>query len=191
MAFAIIGLDVGRMNGAGLRERLQTAPATAPFEGYQQIATFVSGLGQGSPVESALYVACDDGTGTAAASRTITITFGSVSDGDTVTFGSTVFTARTAPTLATEFAIGANGTATATNLAALINASTATRGIISATSATTVVTVTSVLPGRIGNFYHIAVSDAVAFTLNSTGATLLGGSANTSAGAPTTYSRGV
>jgi phage tail sheath gpL-like len=69
-----------------------------------------------------------------------------------------LFTARASGATGNEFNIGANVTASATNLAAAINASSSTKLLnsIVATSAAGVVTITARIPGFAGLGYHIS-----------------------------------
>lgn len=95
-----------------------------------------------------------------AVQATGTITFSSLVAADVVTINGVIFTARAAPSGTNEFALGASDTTAAANLAAKINASALAGivGLVTATSAAAVVTITSVVPGVIGNANTIAIS---------------------------------
>lgn len=97
---------------------------------------------------------------TGAVKATGTITFSSLAAADTVTINGVVFTARVSPSGANEFALGANDTAAAANLAAKINASplAGIANVVTATSALGVVTLQCVVPGLVGNAVTIAIS---------------------------------
>ena len=97
---------------------------------------------------------------TGAVQATGTVTFASIADGDTITINGVVLTAKTSPSGASQFAIGASDTAAATNFAAKINAS-ALAGLVAVVSATAVgpvTTVTAVQPGLAANAVTLAIS---------------------------------
>jgi len=89
-----------------------------------------------------------------------TITFASFIANNTVTINEVVFTAKASPVGANEFLLGGSDTATATNLAAKINASALAKivNVVTATSAAAVVTVTCSIPGLVGNVCTLAIS---------------------------------
>jgi phage tail sheath gpL-like len=87
-----------------------------------------------------------------------TVTLSSIVQNDTVTIGKTVFTGKDAPSTSVQFLTGTTDTASAASLAAKINANAQTSKIVSATSALGVVTLTSLIPGLIGNEIALAIS---------------------------------
>lgn len=99
---------------------------------------------------------------------TDTITFTAFANTNTVTINGVVLTGTTAaPVSNVTFQIGANDTATAANLVKLINNTTGNAfgpppakvwGVVSATSAAGVVTLTATEPGAITNLYTLAIS---------------------------------
>jgi hypothetical protein len=94
------------------------------------------------------------------ASNTITITHANVAAADTITIGGVVLTARASGAVANEWNIGANATADGVALAACINSYVP--GVL-ATANTGVVTVTSDVPGEVGNLITLATSKPTAF----------------------------
>ena len=100
---------------------------------------------------------------TTQAANTITITHANVSDGDTITIGGRVITAKTAGANQNEWTIGANATADGVALAACINAHTELKSFLSASAASGVVTVTCLVDGLIGKHVTLATSDGTAF----------------------------
>ena len=90
--------------------------------------------------------------GAVKASGTITST-GSAANAETMTICGETLTAKTSGAVAAdgEFNISATVATQATNIAAAINAIVALSGIVSATSALGVVTVTANTPGKMGN----------------------------------------
>lgn len=91
--------------------------------------------------------------------RTNTIVQASLVDNtDTLTFGGTsgvVFTWKTSPSGENEVAIGASDSAAATNLAAKINEHSELKGIVTASAALGVVTITWCGDPRIGRFVSL------------------------------------
>lgn len=88
------------------------------------------------------------GTPLADVSVTATCTQASIVQDDTVVIGNVTLTWRTSASNENQVTIGASNTAAATNLAAAINAHSKLAGVISATSAVGVVTVTYTGAGR-------------------------------------------
>lgn len=107
-----------------------------------------------------------------------TITFASTgpTNNQTCTIAGVTFTAKTSGAGAHEFNINASATVVATNLAAAINAANGSlNGIVSATSALGVVTVTAYEAGTVGNGIDILNVDLA----NATFSNLAGGSDGT------------
>jgi phage tail sheath gpL-like len=129
---------------------------------------------------------CDAGAGVQA-TGTVTCAFGSAVANDTITIAGEVFTviANTAtPVLGSnQFRAGATNPELAANLAAAINASPIAGGIVVATAAAAVVTLTARIRGLYGNGVTQATSKPAAFTLSA--ATLTGGTASTGNAAAT------
>lgn len=113
------------------------------------------------------------GAASTRASQTITLTYGSIAGSDTVTVAGQVLTCVTGTPSTHQFKKVTDGTATAANLAALINADSGTKLTVSATSSGAIVTVTALNPGEEGNFVTLATSNASGFALGA--ATLAGG----------------
>lgn len=93
------------------------------------------------------------------------VTFSSFVDGDTVTVNGVVLTGKNSPTGASQFAIGATDTLTAAAFAARINNTDGNGapaakiwGVVTATSAAAVSTITANETGAIGNLYTLAIS---------------------------------
>ena len=96
--------------------------------------------------------------GAVSATGTFTIAAGNLSANDTVTIGGVAFTAKASGATGNQFNIGGSATATATNCAAAVNASSSCLGLVSASSALGVVTFTSIVPGIVGNQITLAKS---------------------------------
>lgn len=94
-----------------------------------------------------------------AASGTLTLT--SAIATDAVTIGKTTLTASSTPANENQWEIdGASNTLDAASLAAAINAHSALSLIVSASSATNVVTITALQKGVIGNYIALSSADA-------------------------------
>lgn len=92
------------------------------------------------------------------ATGTVTFT-GRPTGGETMLLGNVTITARDSGATGNEFNTSAvSVTTTAASLAALINSSSSFTGIVSATSALGVVTITSSVPGVIGNGIQLSES---------------------------------
>lgn len=88
-----------------------------------------------------------------------TITFSSFANNDTFTVHSVVFTAKTSgATGAFQINLGADDTAAAANAVTAINADTTLDGLVLATSALGVITITALIPGELGNTVATAIS---------------------------------
>lgn len=103
-----------------------------------------------------------------------TLTGTSVVATNTVTINGVVFTAIASGATGNQFNIGANDTETMANLAAAINASVSSliTGLVTASSLTTVCTVSAANPGVLGNAVTIASGQG---TIVASGARLTGG----------------
>lgn len=142
---------------------------------------YAGGLASGA-YNAALNATVVQATAAVFASSTATITHANLTDGDTITVGGVVFTAKASGATGDQFNIGADATADAAALVAAFNASTTNNiaQFVTASNVAGVVTFTARLPGAIGNIITLATNDATAFTLSA--ATLVGGSTGTANG---------
>ena len=122
------------------------------------------------------------------ASQTITLTYASIANNDTVTVAGTALTCVTGTPTGAQFKKVTDGTTTAANLAALINSNTTTSKKVSATSSGAVVTVKAVEAGEAGNTLTLATSNGTGFGL---GAATLASGAGAADEAGSTYSIGL
>lgn len=98
-----------------------------------------------------------------ATQATATVTFtGAPTADETLSVANVVLTAKASGATGPEFNIGGSTTITATNLTACINSLPALSGIVTATSELGVVTITSVVPGKVGS--AIQLSEALSNT---------------------------
>ena len=104
-----------------------------------------------------------------------TVTLAACAAADTVTINGLVFTASSTPAGEVQFEIDGDDTADAAALAAKINACTDTKiaGVVTASSALGVVTITAVVPGLSGNAITLASSNGTRAAVS--GARLTGG----------------
>jgi phage tail sheath gpL-like len=98
------------------------------------------------------------------------VTFSSFANNDTVTINGVVLTGKTTVIAANQFVVGASDTITAANLAYYLNNGVATPGgafgappakiwgVVTASAAAAVVTLTAQETGAIGNLYTLAIS---------------------------------
>lgn len=111
-----------------------------------------------------LRAVADSGATSVQASGTFTLTYANISNNDTCSIGSVVLTAVTGtPANQSQFKKEVDLATTVTNFVTVFNAHTALRGLISASgdTGTGVVTMTSTLPGRLGNLIGIAGSTGI------------------------------
>ena len=124
-----------------------------------------------------------------AASGTYTVTNTSVSANDTIACCGITMTAKASGATGAQFNIGLNATATAANIAALINSLATLNIYVRATSsALGVVTVRANQAGVCGNLYALATSNVTGIAVSA--AAMAGGTGGAVVGA-TTYSRGL
>lgn len=195
MAVLLIQVDTGASGAsaaqlANIASGFGRAAANDPFCIDSYLFNLVRRLAAGT-LSGRVSMVCDAGAG-AQATGTITCAFASAVANDTVTIAGEVFTviANTAtPVLGSnQFRAGATNAELAANLAAAINASPIAGGIVSATAAAAVVTLTARVRGLYGNGITQVTSKPAAFTLS--GATLTGGTASTGNAAATSCQRG-
>lgn len=92
------------------------------------------------------------------AKATGTITLSAHVATDTVTVNGITFTCVASGATGNQYNVGADDTATAVALAAVLNANTTLDGMVVATSALGVVTLTALVPGELGNAITLAIS---------------------------------
>lgn len=97
-------------------------------------------------------------TKTGAVKATGTITLSSHVATNTVTVNGITFTCVASGATGNQYNVGASDTLTAEALAAAINANTTLDGMVVATAASGVVTLTALIPGEIGNAVTLAIS---------------------------------
>ena len=149
---------VGKTIGTDLGRCILNAPNTAIANFFRNLSTFFAAIGLGAKGFNG-YVSAG---GVAAVDA---VTFTSFVANDTVTVNGVVFTGVASPTTNVQFLIGASDTLTAAAFAARINNTDGRAappakvlGVVQATSAATVATLTAVESGAIANLYTLAIS---------------------------------
>lgn len=87
-----------------------------------------------------------------------TITLSAFADGDIITINGVAFTGKTAAPGANQFLLGADDTSAAAAAVVVLNANTTLDGMVVATSALGVITITALVPGELGNAVTLAIS---------------------------------
>lgn len=140
-------------------------------------------LAEGSEGQS-MTLQIDGGRGAVQASGTLTLS--GVVAGNTAQVGDQVFVASASPVGPNQFLVGISDTATATNLAAAINANpslaTSTGQLVTAVAVGTAITITSVGYGNSGNMIQIVGSSNIAALGLAATYAVLGASAVTNTG---------
>ncbi len=140
---------------AEVAERL-ARPASDKKNGLRMLIRLLEALVAGTRL-GRVSVKVDDVTVGDRASVTNTITQASlVADTDTLTIGDITLSWKAAASTESEVTIGGTATICATNLVAKINAHSQLKGLVSATSAAGVVTISCAFPGRIGEMITLA-----------------------------------
>jgi hypothetical protein len=142
------GIGLGSAFGSGVKN-------VSIANAFRNLGSFFASVGVGSRGFNGYVV--QGGT-----QATGTVTFSSLANNDTVTVNGVVFTAKTSgATGSNQFNLGANDTAAAVNFAAAINSSSAPAkilGVVSASPAAAVTTITFLETGAVGNLGTLAIS---------------------------------
>lgn len=158
---------------------------TAPEREMDRLINFLSGLSSGAKHSGTVTV--DVGVAGLLASSA-TVTSATPLAADTITVNGVVFTAVSGTASANQFDISsADDTVIAANIAAAINASITSgiMGVVKATSAAAVVTISSQVAGVIGNTITLATSNGT--RLAPSASKLSGGAGGTSLAGPVSW----
>lgn len=162
-----------KLKSGNLNAAANAGPVTFQTTGS---AVFASGTVTLSGAASAADTVTIAGTALTATQQnaTGTATFSTIVAGNTVTIAGVTFTATATPTLGTDFLVTGGDTAAAAALAAAVNAYPDASQVVTATSASAVVTFRAVTGGTAGNAVTLA---KVGSPISVSGATLSGGAA--------------
>lgn len=155
-SFSVVVKDGSGLSDTDLGNQLQSM-ADDPRQAANMLIDYLSGISSGNR-PAVLNLSISSGT-LAAASGTVTCA--SVSAGDTVTINGVAVTAHASVTDASTFAVGASNTACGDNLVTCLglSASALVSGIISASNAAGVVTISALHKGSMGNCITLASSN--------------------------------
>lgn len=144
-SLSTIVLTAGDMSADALKSVINFAEKK---EGTLQLADFITSMAAGVHVGS---MSCR--VGATQATGTLTVSSSGPLNNETAVVAGTTITAKTSGAVAAngEFNINADATVVATGIALAINSVAALIGVVSATSALGVVTITSSVPGLLGN----------------------------------------
>jgi hypothetical protein len=131
-------------------------PAAHKAEFVTALLNFLTGLASGAQA-ARVDVKVDDVT--VGDYATTFATFDTVIETDVILIGPVTLTFDDTPTGENQMATGDDDTDAAANAAAAINAHSVLAGIVSATSAAAVLTITSLYPGPIGEFIAVSSPD--------------------------------
>lgn len=129
-------------------------PASKPREEANKLRNYFNAIAGGDR-DAKVVVQVNSGDGVAAHG---TITFSSFAAADTFTVGSEVFTASASPTGNNQFLVTGGDTLAAAAAVLKINAHPNLLQTVVASSNAAIITVTCILPGKIGNYIGTAIS---------------------------------
>lgn len=160
---------------------------TSPKEQARALAHFFHRLESG--LDAASLDVQTSAAAPVAASGTITLTYASMANLDTLTVAGVTLTCVTGTPSGAQFKKVTDGPTTAANLVALINANTSTSKYVIASAVASVVTVTCLVKGEIGNLVGLATSNGTGAAVSA--ATLASGAGGAVSSIATSYSLGL
>lgn len=160
---------------------------TDPRGECKALSTLFSSLASGAI--SGSVIVQKSSAASVSASGTVTLTYASTANNDTVTIAGVTLTCVTGtPSGYTQFKKETDATKTASNMVTAINNLTTLNKYVRATSALGVVTVSANQAGVVGNLITLATSNGTGFAVS---AAALAGGTGGAVEAQTTYSRGL
>lgn len=140
------------LTAAGFKSVCDLAPGQLPA--LNNLVDYLGGVAGGNYMAS---LACK--VGAVQAYGTLTVATGGSTAAQTCTICNVTFTARASGATGNEFNVSATAATQATNMAAAINASSNLTGKVTATASLGVVTITSVVPGLMGNGLQLSAGN--------------------------------
>lgn len=159
-------------NGSALDFKGQCNLAPLGLPAVNNFVDYVAGLTGGNVSGAKL----DFKVGAVQAAGTLTVAAGGSANNETCTICNVTFTAKTTGATGNQFNISATAGTQAANMVTAINASADLAGKVTATNLLGVVTITSVVPGSLGNGLQLSAGTLANVTL----AAFTGGSDGTS-----------
>jgi hypothetical protein len=171
-----------RKDDATLKAMLETPTASAKKSIVEKLTNILTSIATGTelgPVGAAPSVAIAIEGQAVAASGTLTVATGGSGADETCSIAGVTFTAKASGATGNQFNVSATAATQATNMKNAINASTSLAGIVTASSAAGVVTITAAQKGKMGN--GIGLSAGNLANVTASGALLTAGAADATA----------
>jgi hypothetical protein len=146
------------LSADGFKSVVNLAPG--PYEGLQALEGFMASVAGG---QQAAKLTCN--VGAVKAAGTLTVATGGSTAAQACTVLNVTLTGRASDPAANEFVVSATAATQAANMAAAINASADLAGKVVASSLLGVVTITSVVPGLLGNGLQLSAGNLGNVTL--------------------------
>lgn len=143
-------------DGTALDFKSECPLSMGGLDAASNFAAYIDGLTGGNNIGADLAFK----VGATKAAATMTVSAGGSGNNETCIIAGVTFTAKSTGASVNEFNVSATAATQASNMAAAFNASTNLAGIVVASAALGVVTLTAVVPGLIGN--GLVASDALA-----------------------------
>jgi hypothetical protein len=148
-------------NGTALDFKSQCDMAPGGLPALNNVVDFLAGVAGGQRMGSLLTWK----VGAVQASGTLTVAAGGSANNQACTICNVTLTGKTSSTANNEFTVSATAATQATNMAAAINASTDLAGKVTASALLGVVTITSIVPGLLGNGLQLSAGNLANVTL--------------------------
>ncbi len=140
-------------NGTKADFQSQSDMAMGGLDAVNSVVDYLSGLSGGQRIGALLTWK----VGAIQAAGTLTVAAGGSANNEACTILNVTLTGKTASTANNEFTVSATAATQAANMAAAINASTDLAGKVTASANLGVVTITSIVPGLLGNGFQLDV----------------------------------
>lgn len=148
-------------NGTALDFKSNCNLAPGQLPALNNFVDYLAGLSGGNVPGASLAFK----VGAVQASGTLTVATGGSANDNSCTICNVTLTGKTSSTANNEFTVSATAATQATNMATAINASTSLAGKVTASALLGVVTITSVVPGLLGNGLQLSAGTLANVTL--------------------------